>query len=133
MMWEKFPFRPNQAHNGYLETYVNLGLIGVFLLVGLLGATYRKARRSLLEDFEWGRFRLGYLCAAIVYNWTEAGFKTVSLVFFLFYIIAIDIPRRRTRSTRAPQPATEQLHDRKRPVFASSEVIMPGGNALQSA
>ena len=29
-------FRLNEAHNGYLETYLNEGLIGVFLLVVLL-------------------------------------------------------------------------------------------------
>ena len=119
-MWVKFPFRPNQAHNGYLETYVNLGLIGVFLLVGLLVATYGKARRSLNRDFEWGRFRLGYLIAAIVYNWTEAGFKTVSFVFFMFYIIAIDLPRRTRPPGRASARSNDEIPRRETPMFATA-------------
>jgi O-antigen ligase len=95
-LWIKHPFRPNQAHNGYLETYLNLGLIGLFMLLGLIIATYSKARRELLNNFEFGRFRLGYLAAAVAYNWTEAGFKTLHFVFFVFYIIAIDYrPARR--------------------------------------
>jgi exopolysaccharide production protein ExoQ len=89
-LWEKFPWRPNQAHNGYLETYLNLGLIGLFMLIGLLFVTYRKARRELLTNFEMGRFRLAFLAAIIARNWTEAGFKTTGFMFFAFYIIAID-------------------------------------------
>jgi hypothetical protein len=60
------------------------------MLLGLLVATYRKASRDLLRNFEMGRFRLGFLAALIVYNWTKAGFKTTGFVFFAFYLIAID-------------------------------------------
>src|SRR5206468_5103267 len=35
-------WQPNQAHNGYLETYLNLGVVGLLLLIGLLIATFWK-------------------------------------------------------------------------------------------
>jgi O-antigen ligase len=89
---ENRAFQPNEAHNGYLETYLNLGLIGLFILIGLLVATYRKARLELLKNFEWGRYRLGFLVAVVLYNLTEASFKTVHPVWFAFYIIALDYP-----------------------------------------
>jgi O-antigen ligase len=88
-----FYFIPNQAHNGYLETYLTLGLIGVFLLLGLFVAIFRKIRLELFQNFEWGRYRLGFLTAVILYNWTEAGFKTISPIWFVFYLIALDYPR----------------------------------------
>ena len=94
IMWEKWPFHPNQAHNGYLETYVNLGLIGLFLLIGLFVATFWKSRRELLTNFQFGRFRLGFLLAIVAYNWTEAAFKNISATWFVFYIIALDYPQR---------------------------------------
>jgi exopolysaccharide production protein ExoQ len=92
-MWEKWSWHPNQAHNGYLETYLNLGLVGVFLLVGLFIATFWKSRRELLTNFQFGRFRLGFLLAIVAYNWTEAAFKNISATWFVFYIIALDYPR----------------------------------------
>jgi exopolysaccharide production protein ExoQ len=81
---------PNEAHNGYLETYLNLGLVGLFLLIGLLIATFWKARQELFTNFQFGRFRLGFLIAVIAYNWTEAAFKNISAIWFVFYIIALD-------------------------------------------
>jgi exopolysaccharide production protein ExoQ len=72
---------------------LTLGLIGVFLLVGLFIATFRKIRVDLFRNFEMGRYRLGFLVAVILYNWTEAGFKTLSAVWFAFYLIAMDYPR----------------------------------------
>jgi exopolysaccharide production protein ExoQ len=86
-------WQPNQAHNGYLETYLNLGLVGLFLLVGLLIATFWKSRRELLTNFQFGRFCLGFLAAVVAYNWTEATFKNISPLWFIFYIIALDYAR----------------------------------------
>jgi O-antigen ligase len=81
---------PNQAHNGYLETYLNLGLVGLLLLIGLLIATFWKGRRELLTNFQLGRFRLGFLMVVIAYNWTEATFKNISAIWFVFYLVALD-------------------------------------------
>jgi exopolysaccharide production protein ExoQ len=88
-----FFFIPNEAHNGYLETYLTLGSVGVLLLIAIFVATFRKIRLELFRNLEWGRFRLGFLAAVILYNWTEAAFKTVSAVWFMFYIIAMQYPR----------------------------------------
>jgi O-antigen ligase len=84
---------PNEAHNGYLETYLTLGSVGVFLLVGLFVATFWKIRLELFRNFEMGRYRLGILAALVLYNWTEAAFKTLSPLWFVFYLIATDYPR----------------------------------------
>jgi exopolysaccharide production protein ExoQ len=98
-LWDKYWWQPNQAHNGYLETYLNLGLVGLFMLLALIIATYRKARLELFRDFEFGRFRLGLLAAVVAYNWTEASFKALHPVWFAFYIIALDYPAMSPYST----------------------------------
>jgi exopolysaccharide production protein ExoQ len=91
-LWEKWWWHPNEAHNGYLEVYLNLGLVGLTILAGLLIGTFWKIRRQLSTNMEWGRLRLGFLLAVIVFNWTEATFKALHPVWFAFYIIAVDYP-----------------------------------------
>ena len=83
-------WQPNEAHNGYLETYINLGLVGLFMLGALLIATFRKIRVQLLDDFEWGRFRLGLFLIIVLYNLTEVSFRGPHPLWVMFYIIAFD-------------------------------------------
>jgi exopolysaccharide production protein ExoQ len=85
---------PNEAHNGYLEIYLELGLIGLLLVIGLFVATFWKVRRELFWNFEWGRYRMGFLISVVLYNWTEAAFGTYSPIWFVFYLIAMEYPRR---------------------------------------
>jgi O-antigen ligase len=89
-MGDLYWWQANEAHNGYLETYLTLGVIGVLILIGVILATFFKTRRELWRNFEWGRFRLGFLLAVIVYNWTESAFRALHPVWFVFYIIALD-------------------------------------------
>jgi exopolysaccharide production protein ExoQ len=84
----------NEAHNGYLETYLNLGLLGLAITLGIVVATYAKGRKALINDFQFGRFRLAYLIAFVIYNWTEAAFRTHCVPFFVFFLCAIDYPTR---------------------------------------
>jgi exopolysaccharide production protein ExoQ len=81
------------THNGYLETYLNLGLVGLAILIGVIIATFWKIRLELFRNFEWGRYRLGLLAAMLLLNWTEQVFDSFSPVWFVFYIIALDYPR----------------------------------------
>lgn len=106
-----FYYIPNQAHNGYLETYLTLGSIGVFLLLGLFVATFRKIRLQLFQNFEWARYRLGFLAAVILYNWTEAAFKTLNPIWFVFYLIALDYPRAYLTVTESSVQVTRSEKD----------------------
>jgi exopolysaccharide production protein ExoQ len=92
-LWEAHWWHPTEAHNGYLEIYLSLGLIGLFLLVVLFIATFRKIRLELLRNFDWGRFRLGFLGAIIFYNLTESSFKSLHPLWLVFFIICLDYPK----------------------------------------
>src|SRR5262249_7608179 len=62
-VWQRHWWHPNQAHNGYLETYLNLGGIGVLLLAAVILRGYRNVVATLYEDPEAGRLKLAYLVA----------------------------------------------------------------------
>jgi exopolysaccharide production protein ExoQ len=120
-------FLPNEAHNGYLETYLNLGLIGLFLLIALLIATFCKVRAELLTNLDWGRLRFGLLTAVIFANWTEAKFRGLSVLWFAFYIIAIDYPKLAYESSEE-HDATREPNDELEPAYTSAGF---GGGALR--
>ncbi|HEX7080820.1 MAG TPA: O-antigen ligase family protein [Gammaproteobacteria bacterium] len=92
VLWAKWWWQPNQAHNGYIETYLNLGLIGVFLLGGLLISTFRNICSQFLEDSDMARLRLAFLVVIVFYNYTEAAFKGVHFIWTIFHLIAVNYP-----------------------------------------
>jgi len=113
-------WQPNEAHNGYLETYLNLGLVGLILLIGLFTATFWKGRRELFTNFQFGRFRLGFLTAVIVYNWTEASFKALHPIWFVFYIIALDY--RQPEFDSFQRTETNRPEEYEKLVYAEGEI-----------
>lgn len=92
-LWEIFQWNPGQAHNGYLDVYIDLGIIGLVFLIGLILITYKNSLVNLNKDSDFGRFRLVVLAMILIYNITESSFlKPTSLLWFLFLLIAVNIP-----------------------------------------
>jgi len=78
----------NEAHNGYLEVYLNLGWIGVCLIALILIGGYRRAGEAFRRDPEFGGLMLAYVTAATFYSITEAGFRSLSPSWF-FLLLAV--------------------------------------------
>ena len=97
-LWAIYYFKPNQAHSGYIETYLNLGLIGVAFLTGMIISLYRKMREllsgdaSATEQVNFARYGLGFLAAYLFFNITEAAFKELHFLFVTFLIFAMKYP-----------------------------------------
>ena len=91
-LWAKYWWQPNQAHNGYIEIYLNLGMVGALLFAGLIVATFRKISRQLLENPDLGKFRFALLLALLLFSYTDALFKALHPLYFIFYLIAMDYP-----------------------------------------
>lgn len=103
--WRKYYWHPNQAHNGYLETYLNLGWIGVLLLTGILFSCYRSTRRTIMDDLDYGIFQMTYLIVVLVYNFTEFGFKGLHPVWFVFLLLFVKVyPTKAVLDSSGGQP-----------------------------
>jgi Lipid A core - O-antigen ligase and related enzymes len=102
-IWDLYPrVRLLQAHNGYLEVYLNLGLVGVALLGGVLWTGLRNARRRLIaeqytignfDDSLFETFAIAYIVAYLFYNITEATFQGLNFLFIIFLLLAFDFQR----------------------------------------
>jgi O-antigen ligase len=91
-MSERHWWHPSGAHNGYLETYLNLGWIGIFFLTGIIVSTFRKNTKELMPDSDFGRFQIAFFIMVLIYNVTESGFKGTILIWFIFLLIAVRCP-----------------------------------------
>ena len=85
-MANRYYFHPNQAHNGYIEMYVNLGLIGVGFLVLLMASGYRRIAAAYRENTGLGTLRLALFMSAAVFNLTEATFKVMHPVWIVLLL-----------------------------------------------
>jgi O-antigen ligase len=83
----------NESHNGYLNVYLELGMIGLGLLAGVIFGAYRNIKRALLDNYDFGRFRLSMFVIALVYNITEDALGKMILMWFVFLLVSVDIPR----------------------------------------
>ncbi|MGO8817317.1 MAG: O-antigen ligase family protein [Terriglobia bacterium] len=102
-------FRINEAHNGYLQVYLNLGLIGLCLLLAFLMASYRNVGRRLRPFTSLGSFSLAFWTILLFYNMTEAAFPG-GLLWLAFLPGAIALaPRAEDRPPSASVPSEPDL------------------------
>ena len=83
----------NEAHNGYLEIYLELGLIGALFLGGFLVASYRIICRNFATSFSLAGFALAVWTVLLFYNMTEAAFQG-GLLWMMLLMGAISLPVR---------------------------------------
>ena len=94
-MWEANPnLMLNEAHNGYIEVYLNLGWCGITLLALAILTGYGNVVAAFRQDRDFGRLKLALFCAVLVCNLTTAQFRmmTPSWIFFLLAIMAVPAP-----------------------------------------
>lgn len=85
----------NQAHNGYLEQYLNLGYIGVAFIAIIMLSGLLKVRKHLSVDPAAGTLRLCFIVTVALYNYTEASFYGMNNMWMLLLLGCIEVPRQR--------------------------------------
>lgn len=89
-LWNMFIWRPTSAHDGYIDVFLQLGIIGLFVLLLYIITTYKDILTTFVDNFEYGQFRLTFLGMILIYNITETSFiRATSFSWFIFLLIAI--------------------------------------------
>ena len=76
------------AHDGYIEVYLDLGLVGVCLIASILIGGYLRATEAFQRESELGRLFLPYVVTAAFYSITEAGFRVLTPAW-IFLLLAV--------------------------------------------
>ncbi len=92
-LWEKYSWKLVQGHNGYIDVYVELGLVGLFLMAGIIFSAFKNMRKLLSLNFEYGVLRMTFLIIILLHNFSESTLtKGTNLMWFLFLLVAVNIP-----------------------------------------
>jgi exopolysaccharide production protein ExoQ len=124
------------AHDGYLETYLDLGWIGVCLIASILISGYRSASNAFRRDPDLAGMLLAYVATGTFYNITEAGFRmlTASWIFLLLGVVGASgvaaglfaDPKLRTlsplRATVSGNAAGPDIRRQTDPVYAANRI-----------
>jgi len=81
-MVDTFGYDFQEAHNGYLEVYLNLGWIGVSLFAFVLIDGYRKIIAAMRWDPATGGLRLAFFVTVLIEGLTEAPFRMMTATWF---------------------------------------------------
>lgn len=79
----------NEAHNGYLEVYVNLGWAGVCFIVALILAAYRRVILRWRQNPRTASLILGFLLCTLFNAYTENAFRIMNPAWVIFLLVTI--------------------------------------------
>ncbi len=98
----------NESHNGYIEVYLNLGLVGVCLIALILIHGYRAAVAAFRRDPLLGCLPVAFVFSAAFYSVTEAGFRMLVPIWF-FLLLAIVAAHRIRELSVSPSQLQQEL------------------------
>jgi O-antigen ligase len=104
-----------EAHNGYLEVFLNLGWVGVLLLAALIVTGYKNVTHAMRRDPRSGGVRIAMWLVVINYALTEAGFRMMSMTWISFLLVTAAVPQFRMKN--APSAWRAVTLDEKEPAM----------------
>jgi O-antigen ligase len=83
-----------EAHNGYIEAYLEVGVIGCFLMLGVIFSGFARARAHLADaaTASYGRLQLTVIAVFLTYNVTESAYKVTMLMAFTLILALLQRP-----------------------------------------
>lgn len=92
-MTSAFKWVPNEAHNGYIEIYANLGWVGLAFLTVVLVHGYQRVTRGWSRNLPTSSLMMAYFVVGVIYNFTEAGYFRMMAPVWMFFLLAVTAVR----------------------------------------
>jgi len=111
----------NEAHNGWIEVYLNLGWAGLCFLALLIVTGYKRITSHIRQDPEKGCLFLGFLVCALFYSFSEAGFRFGTVSWFFLLLVIIRPPQAASlANSHRPGPLTPtNIASDEKPAYAT--------------
>ncbi|MDR0306536.1 MAG: O-antigen ligase family protein [Chitinispirillales bacterium] len=92
-LWQVFVWHPTQAHNGYIDIFVDLGIVGLVVVISLIIAAFVSSYKEIMAGSEFGKFRFVLILMVVIYNISESSLiRPTSLLWFTFLLMAVNDP-----------------------------------------
>lgn len=100
--WERIPSLPTSAHNGYVEIFLNLGIVGLLIVFAIFAQAYKNIIRSDGGSPALSKLKFVLLIMVLSHNFTESTLaKPNTLTWLLFLLSSIVIRPKSSTETRA--------------------------------
>lgn len=95
----------NSTHNGYLEMYVDGGIVGVGLLIFMMLVGGRRVIDRLFTKHPLGKMGLVFWLLAILYNFSETSFFRLDILWFTLLLLIVQSPQTKQQRAHAQRMA----------------------------
>ncbi len=109
-LWAQF--HVNEAHNGYIEIFATLGIVGLVITAFMIIQAIRNIMRTMDVSFTSGIYRISFVVMILMSNFTETSLvRTTSMLWILFLVVGMQPP-----DSSFEKPFTLKAIDTDRPV-----------------
>jgi exopolysaccharide production protein ExoQ len=82
-----------EAHNGYLDVCLQLGVVGLLLTAAFLLSCVRKAHRVLGNDFDWGSLALAFVLMIVVESIADSSIDSFTKqIMAIVLFLSVSVP-----------------------------------------
>ena len=96
-LWDKVHWTPVSSHNGYIDIFMNLGLIGVLLLLVFLRDAYRNITRTIETDRERGGLGFVLFIVILLQNFAESTLSIANSFLWILLLVSAVVVRSRPK------------------------------------
>lgn len=119
-LWSKYWWGPTQAHNGYVEIYLDLGVVGLVLYASAILLSFKYIEKLLNAQFAFGKLRLAFFVLPFFYNITEAAVNGLHLVWFMWLLTMFETHNYYSRHDRSNARIFDRIKQLRHAGVASS-------------
>jgi len=118
--------RLNEAHDGYIEVYLELGWVGLSLIILLLIDGYRRSVKAFRRDPALGGLLIAYSLVIITYSITEAGFRMLDPIW-IFFLLAVVLASSIAAGIAVETPAEVSASSQSSQLIAKPSFLVQAG------